>query len=139
MAFERESELRGRDADPVVRHLDPGETAVLDRDRHGRRARIQGVLDELLDDGGRPIHDLARRDAFDGRRVQAANGRSGGRTRRRHGGGSLPDRARFARPASSFKRRWASSGDSWSVSIAPSSATSAEDGELSSARSIAWV
>ena len=46
--------------------------SMVDRDR--RRAGIDGVLDEFLHGGGRPLHHLAGGDAVDEDRIEAADG-----------------------------------------------------------------
>jgi hypothetical protein len=54
----------------VVVHRQRHQAALLQRDGDLARAGVQRVLDQLLDDGGRPLDDLARGDAVDGRAVQ---------------------------------------------------------------------
>eukprot|EP00982_Pelagococcus_subviridis_P004608 29255-Pelagococcus_subviridis.AAC.10 len=53
------------DADAVVRDLKELASAVLDGDRDRGRARVERVLQELLERGGRAVDDLARGDAVD--------------------------------------------------------------------------
>jgi hypothetical protein len=56
---QREKRVVGSHPAPVVRDLDPGDSPLLDVDRHPRRARVEGVLDELLHDRRGPLDDLA--------------------------------------------------------------------------------
>ena len=53
--------LRGH-ALPVVLHADIGGPAVAELHGHAVRARVKGVFHQLLDDGGGPLHHLARGD-----------------------------------------------------------------------------
>ena len=81
-----ERDLVGGDAAAVVGYADGGEPAVPDIDLDGRRARVEGVLDEFLDDGRRALDDLAGGDArgdggrqrSDGHRRSYALGGAGG-------------------------------------------------------------
>jgi hypothetical protein len=65
VAHEREREVLAGEAAAVVGHADRRETTVLELDAQARRARVERVLDELLDDGERPFDDLARGDLRD--------------------------------------------------------------------------
>ena len=49
----------------VVGHADQLLAAILDGDRNPRRLRIDGVVDQLLDDAGRTFYDFARGDLVD--------------------------------------------------------------------------
>ena len=77
VTFDRKGELVRGDARSVIGHVDAGETAFLEGDRHGGRARVERVLDQLLHDRGRALDDLSRRDPFDRRRVEASDRRAG--------------------------------------------------------------
>ena len=65
MACERQVKLTGRYAVTVVAHADQADSAVLDVDGEALCARVEGVLDELLDDGRRALDDLAGSDLVD--------------------------------------------------------------------------
>ena len=54
----------------VVRHAHKARAAREDLHLDLRRARVDGVLDELLDNGGRALDDLSRRDFVDGRVIE---------------------------------------------------------------------
>jgi hypothetical protein len=69
----------------VVPDADLTLAAPGDADVDRARAGIQGILDQLLDDGGRPVDDLARRDAVDGLIVENANPAHQGTSCRRGG------------------------------------------------------
>jgi len=58
-------QLLGRHAKAVVAHADESDTTSFDVDFHASRARIEAVLDELLDDGGGPLDHLAGSDLVD--------------------------------------------------------------------------
>jgi hypothetical protein len=73
VTFERERHLLGRHAAAIVRHFDAREPALGDADRDARGARIDRVLDQLLERGGRALHYLTRGDAVDERLRQAAD------------------------------------------------------------------
>ena len=62
LAFEREERVVLRHAAAVVLHGDKLASALRDRDGDARRARVEGVLDEFLDDARGPLDDFARRD-----------------------------------------------------------------------------
>ena len=59
---ERQNELVGRYAAPVVDYLNRLDSALLDFDLDARRARVDRILDELLNDVGGPFDHFARRD-----------------------------------------------------------------------------
>ena len=65
MPGERERELVACDPDAVVHDADQPRAAALDLDADRARTRVERVLDELLDDGGRPLDDLAGGDLID--------------------------------------------------------------------------
>ena len=56
-------EVGGRYAASVVGHLEPLLAVGLEADLDGGGARVEAVLDELLDGGGKVEDDLARADA----------------------------------------------------------------------------
>ena len=58
----------------VIDNLDEPSPARLDANVDAGGAGIQSVLDQLLDDGGRALDDLARGDAVDNRAVEHADG-----------------------------------------------------------------
>ena len=62
VAGKRERQLAGGDAEPVVAHPDQARPARLELDGDLPRARVEGVLHQLLDDGRGALHDLPRRD-----------------------------------------------------------------------------
>jgi hypothetical protein len=64
---DREVELIARDAAAVVRDADARACRhlIVVADSHAPRARVERVLDELLEDRSRPLDDLARGDARD--------------------------------------------------------------------------
>jgi hypothetical protein len=55
----RDWQLISRDATSIVTHPYQTNATALDIDLDATRASIQAVLDELLDDGRRPLDDLA--------------------------------------------------------------------------------
>ena len=57
--LEAEPRVVGRHADAVVLDAHEPLAAVLDRDRDARRLGVDGVLDQLLDDRGGALDDLA--------------------------------------------------------------------------------
>ena len=79
MALDAEREIRFVHAAPVVGDADEAPPARLDRDVDAPRAGVERVLDEFLDRRSRPLDHLARGDAVDEQRIEAAN---------RHGGGT---------------------------------------------------
>jgi hypothetical protein len=60
-----ERQLLRWNADAVVRNADQARAAALDSDCDRARPGIERVLDELFDDGRRPLDDLAGRDLVD--------------------------------------------------------------------------
>ena len=73
VAFDREPQVLRRHAGAVIRDADEIAATGLDHDVDAGGARIQRVLDQLLDGGGRPLDDLTGRDAVDQDGVEAAN------------------------------------------------------------------
>ncbi len=65
VALQRATGILRSHAVAVVADADPLLAAPFDLDGDGRGLRVEGVLDQLLDDRGRPFHDLARRDLVD--------------------------------------------------------------------------
>ena len=57
----------------VVGDRDPGGTALAHVDLDAPGFGVEGVLDQLLDDGGRPLDDLAGRDLVDQGVLEAAD------------------------------------------------------------------
>ena len=80
MALERQPGVLGAHAAAVVGDGDPVAPAGADLDAHAPGAGVEGVLDQLLHHGGRPLDDLAGRDLVD-------QGVGSGRTARRGGPG----------------------------------------------------
>ncbi len=74
VARQGEGELVRRNAGAIVRHTDQPCSATGNLDGYRPRARVERILDELFDDGGRPLHDLARGDLVDELRRQNLNG-----------------------------------------------------------------
>ena len=54
----------------IVDDADEPPAAEFDHDIDAGRARVERILDEFLHDGGRPLDDLARRDAVDENRIE---------------------------------------------------------------------
>ncbi len=65
VAADRERQLLGGDAAAVVAHAHEADAAALDVDLDAVRAGIEAVLDQLLDDGGRPLDHFAGGDLVD--------------------------------------------------------------------------
>ncbi len=65
VALDRELEIVRWDPPAIVGDLHPLEPSARETDRHVGGARVHGVLDELLHDGRRAFHDLARSDPLD--------------------------------------------------------------------------
>ena len=74
MAQDGEVRILGAHAPAVVRHAHEARAARHDLHLDAGRPRIHCVLDELLDDGRRPLYDLARRDLVDGIVVEYMDG-----------------------------------------------------------------
>jgi hypothetical protein len=84
MTFETQPGILRVHAGPIVLHADQFLAAVLDCDVHALSAGIDGVLNQFLDDRGRPLDDLAGRNLV---------GEIVSKTRdARHGGGSQGQR-----------------------------------------------
>jgi len=66
------------DARAVVLHLQQAAAAVARGDGDAARARVEGVLEELLEGGGGALDDLARGDAVDRLEGELADAREGG-------------------------------------------------------------
>ena len=62
MALHGQRQFRRSDAHSVIAHAHQGKTALLDVDIDAPRTRVQRILDQFLDDGSRPLDDLARGD-----------------------------------------------------------------------------
>ena len=77
MAQECDARVGRLHAAAVVGDADKGHAAVADLDRNGRRARVDRVFDQLLDGGGRTLHDLARGDQVGDMRVKLLDLRHG--------------------------------------------------------------
>jgi hypothetical protein len=73
MPRQSERQFVARDAAAVVADADQSRAAAFDVDRDRARPGIERVLDELLDDRGRPLHDLSGRYLIDELRRQDAN------------------------------------------------------------------
>ncbi len=65
MAHQRETHIGGIDPRAVVAHPQQRGAAALDFHVDASRLRIERVLDQLLDDGGRPLDYLAGSDLAD--------------------------------------------------------------------------
>jgi hypothetical protein len=61
VTLEREHRVFADHTGPVVRDADLGLSAVPDGDLDPGGVRVEGVLDQLLDDGGRPLDDKVSR------------------------------------------------------------------------------
>ena len=65
MRGDRERKIVLVDAAAVVAHADQARAAGFDVDLDASRAGIEAVLDQLLDDRGRPLDDFAGGDLVD--------------------------------------------------------------------------
>src|SRR5271166_3857512 len=74
MALDGEVEIFRGHAAAIVDDANEPPAAQFDRDVDAAGARVERILDELLDDGGRPLDDLARRDAVDKNGIKTADG-----------------------------------------------------------------
>ena len=77
MPLDGQRQFVGRNARAVVRHADQRQPAG---DRHHldlARAGIDGVLDQLLDDAGRPLDHLTGGDPVDGLGTELPDGHGG--------------------------------------------------------------
>jgi hypothetical protein len=68
--LDREREIIGAHSGPVIDDADQAASAAVDRDVDGGGARVERVLDQLLDGGGRPLDHLARGDLIDKDRLE---------------------------------------------------------------------
>ena len=66
MTVKRHGQITCIHAAAIILDQDALQSAFFDRDGDVARARIDGILDELLDGSGRALHDLTRRDTVDG-------------------------------------------------------------------------
>ena len=73
MAENRKTRVFLRHALAVVRYAQEARAARHDFDFDFFRARVDGVFDELLDDGGRPLDDFAGRNLVDGAVIKHMN------------------------------------------------------------------
>src|SRR5262249_13279864 len=73
VAGEGQGQVLGGNAATVVHHLDQIGASPGHLDVDAGAARVEGVLQQLLDDAGRPLHDLARGDLVDEVRRQLAD------------------------------------------------------------------
>jgi hypothetical protein len=73
VAGEGQRQVVGLDAAAVVGHTDQVGAAPGHLDVDARGAGIDGVLQQLLDDAGRPLHDLAGGDLADERGRQPSD------------------------------------------------------------------
>ncbi len=73
MALHRQGQLLAAEARTVVDHQDARKAALFDLDVDAPGARIDGVLDQLLDRARRPFDHFAGGDAVDGFGRQAAD------------------------------------------------------------------
>ena len=73
MALDREHEVVAGHAGAVVGDADQPPPAAVGQHVDARRAGVERVLDELLDDARRPLHHLAGGDAVDDGGVELAN------------------------------------------------------------------
>ena len=82
VARQGESDLLARDADAVVAHANQAAPSPLELDLDAPCARIQGILNQLLDHGGRALDHLAGGDLVDELIGQYLNGQGTPRERR---------------------------------------------------------
>ena len=73
MPLDREPRVLGRHPAAVVADEQALDAAAVDLDLDPRGAGVERVLDELLDDRGRPLDDLAGGDPVDHLSGEAAN------------------------------------------------------------------
>ena len=74
MALDRQFEVAALHAAAVVADPDQAQAAASDGNVDARRAGVDGVLDQLLDDACRTLDDLTRGDAVDEVRRQLTYG-----------------------------------------------------------------
>jgi hypothetical protein len=65
VALQCQRELAARDAVPVVAHPDQGQAAQFQLEVDAPGARVEAVLEQLLDRGGRPLNHFAGGDLVD--------------------------------------------------------------------------
>ena len=70
----RKLQFLRRNTSSIIRDFDQSPSRLFDRDCNGVRARVQGILDKLLDHGGGPFDDLTGRDLRGQLRGEQANG-----------------------------------------------------------------
>ena len=73
MALDREGEIVPGHPAAIVDDADEPAAAQFDRDIDAGRTRVERIFDEFLHDGGRPLDDLARRDAVDENRIETTD------------------------------------------------------------------
>jgi hypothetical protein len=73
MALDREAKIVAGHPAAVVDDTDEPPAARLDHDIDAAGARVKRIFDEFLHDGGRPLDDLARRDAVDEYRIETTD------------------------------------------------------------------
>jgi hypothetical protein len=78
MALDGEVEIFRGHAAAIVDDANEAPAAQFDRDVDAASARIERILDELLDGRGRPLDDLARRDAIDKNGIKTTDGHGRG-------------------------------------------------------------
>jgi hypothetical protein len=71
---EGERQVFPRDAFAIVLHLDALRAAFIERDRDGARARVEAVLEQLLQHRGGPLDHFARGDLAHEQLGQDADG-----------------------------------------------------------------
>src|SRR5215471_9141221 len=77
VALEREVEIDGAHAHPVIAHPDELTARILELDADGRGMGVDGVLHQLLHHGGGTLHDLSGGDLVDqelGKETDRAHG-----------------------------------------------------------------
>ncbi len=74
MALDGKLQILRRHAAAIVDDADQPPSARFDGNIDAGRARVEGVFDELLDGGGRPLDDFARRDAIDKHGIETSDG-----------------------------------------------------------------
>ena len=75
VAGDGQRQLVGRDAAAVIDDADQLDAPLLDSHVDPRRAGVDGVLQQLLDDAGRPLDHLAGGDLVDDARAEAGEWR----------------------------------------------------------------
>jgi hypothetical protein len=69
---------------PVISHNDPLGARLLDLDLNAACSRIEGILDEFLDDRTRTLNNLTRRDLIDRMGIKQNNRATGGENTHHH-------------------------------------------------------